>query len=167
MDFKLTKRGSIKFDVNRIRFTNREVDVLSCIVGGITSTKPIAFLLGVSLNTVECYIRAISSKMGINSRREILSCIAKKSNYKYLQKRYHELCQNHSLKNEKKAAGYNFIQLEWLLSKAYLAEFSPIKIKWTSLFNNEKAAIFAVGILIGIFIGYVLGEFISRNFNGA
>ena len=53
--------------INNIKFTQREIDIISFIVNG-RSTKKIASYLSISPKTVENYVRNIMLKLECNSR---------------------------------------------------------------------------------------------------
>ena len=64
------------FKINGIYLTAREIDVVACLLGG-RSTKKIASLLSISVKTAENHIRNIMSKLGYNSRDNIIVFLEK------------------------------------------------------------------------------------------
>ncbi|MDR2410133.1 MAG: LuxR C-terminal-related transcriptional regulator [Bacteroidales bacterium] len=74
-------------DIRDIRFSSRELDVISCIITGKT-VKIIAILLDVSPYTVNTHIRNICAKIGCSSQREIISFIEHSAGYQDIYKRY-------------------------------------------------------------------------------
>ena len=76
--------------INEINCTERELDVLTCILNGRSSKKAANFL-GISHRTVEVHLRNIRSKLGCYSKEEIIDFIEKskqlhliKNHYSYL-----------------------------------------------------------------------------------
>jgi DNA-binding NarL/FixJ family response regulator len=53
--------------------TDREMDVLRCLVDGITSNRKLADELGVSENTVKFHIRNILDKLHLNNRAQAVA----------------------------------------------------------------------------------------------
>jgi DNA-binding CsgD family transcriptional regulator/tetratricopeptide (TPR) repeat protein len=72
--------------INGLKFTPREVDVVSLILGG-RSTKSIATLLSISPNTAENHIQNVMKKIEGNSRENIINFFEKSSYLSLL--RYH------------------------------------------------------------------------------
>lgn len=75
-------------DINNIKLTHREIDVLACIANGRISTKTIASFLSIEPKTVEVYIRSIRVKLGCNSRESIVQYIEKAKKYLATRKHY-------------------------------------------------------------------------------
>ena len=63
-----------KHYINKIKFTNREIEVIVCLVNG-RSVKKIALLLSISCKTVEVHIRNIMLKLECNSREKIIDFV--------------------------------------------------------------------------------------------
>ncbi len=53
--------------------TDREMDVLQCLVEGVTSNRKLAERLGVSENTVKFHIRNILDKLHLNNRAQAVA----------------------------------------------------------------------------------------------
>jgi DNA-binding NarL/FixJ family response regulator len=53
--------------------TERELDVLRCLVDGVTSNRKLAERLGVSENTVKFHVRNILDKLHLNNRAQAVS----------------------------------------------------------------------------------------------
>ncbi len=53
--------------------TDRELDVLRCLVDGVTSNRKLAERLGVSENTVKFHVRNILDKLHLNNRAQAVS----------------------------------------------------------------------------------------------
>ncbi len=73
--------------INNIPFTNREIDVVACLLGG-RSTKKIALFLLISPKTVENHIHNIMLKLGCNSREHIIDHLEKSENFSILKEHY-------------------------------------------------------------------------------
>ena len=63
-------RSQLK-EVGGVSFTNREIDVLSCLLGN-RKDKKIASLLSLSPKTVGAHIYNVIKKLGYNSREQII-----------------------------------------------------------------------------------------------
>lgn len=74
--------------IKNVIYTPREVDVMSCIVMGISDTKTIALILEFSTSTVEKHIHSIIRKMSVNSRKMIVIILQNDKSYKFLKKHY-------------------------------------------------------------------------------
>ena len=74
--------------IKNVIYTPREVDVMSCIVMGISDTKTIALILELSTSTVEKHIHSIIRKMSVNSRKMIVIILQNDKSYKFLKKHY-------------------------------------------------------------------------------
>ncbi len=53
--------------------TERELDVLRCLVDGVTSNRKLAQHLGVSENTVKFHVRNILDKLHVNNRAQVVA----------------------------------------------------------------------------------------------
>ncbi len=58
-------------NINGIKFTKREVDIISCILSG-KGVKAIAKLLNLSPRTVETHINNVKIKIGVSSKEHII-----------------------------------------------------------------------------------------------
>ncbi len=84
MTIKQQYSNDVKKDINfaslkvikNIRFTDREIDVIACLIGG-RSYKKIASILSISPKTVEYHVRNIMLRIGYNSRESIIDFIEK------------------------------------------------------------------------------------------
>jgi DNA-binding CsgD family transcriptional regulator len=79
--------------INAINFTNREIDVIACILGG-RSPKKIASFLAIATRTVEIHIRNIMLKIGCNSRESIIDFIERTNKLEEFKKHYFALLIN-------------------------------------------------------------------------
>lgn len=82
-------------NVKGIIFTNREIDVIACIICGKT-TKIIAHLLSIydknlSVRSVETHIYNIRRKIGAASKGSIIEFIEKSGKYELFHKRYFDI----------------------------------------------------------------------------
>jgi tetratricopeptide (TPR) repeat protein/DNA-binding CsgD family transcriptional regulator/GTPase SAR1 family protein len=73
--------------INGIKFTPREVDILSCLLGGRTAKKIASFLL-LSPKTIENYIHNIMVKLECNSRESIVNFLEKSDKVSLLRQHY-------------------------------------------------------------------------------
>ncbi len=74
-------------EVSGISFTNREIDVLSCLLGN-RKDKKIASLLSLSPKTVGAHIYNMMKKLGYNSREQIIDFAEKSGKLPYFSKYY-------------------------------------------------------------------------------
>jgi DNA-binding CsgD family transcriptional regulator len=74
-------------DIKNIKFSSRELDVISCIITG-KAVKIIAVLLDVSPYTVNTHIRNICAKIGCSSQGEIVSFIESSADYQHIYQHY-------------------------------------------------------------------------------
>lgn len=77
--------------VNGIQFTQREIDLISCITNGRTSKKIIAETLNISPRTVESHTRNITKKIHIHSWEEIRKFSEKNNIISFLREYYDAL----------------------------------------------------------------------------
>lgn len=109
------------------KFTNREIDVMSCIISSRSSSIP--SFLSISQRTLEVHIRNITTKIGCNSREAIIDFIESSSSLLKVKAHYRRLAVNKqfekclakiaatvNLREEKK---YYFVNLEKFTSKIY------------------------------------------------
>lgn len=81
-------------EINNIKFTFREIDIMSCVLKN-RGEKKIASLLFISPRTVGSHIHNIMLKLGINSRENIIDFIEKSGKILVLKKYYlHLLVQS-------------------------------------------------------------------------
>jgi tetratricopeptide (TPR) repeat protein/DNA-binding CsgD family transcriptional regulator len=73
--------------IGGVRFTEREIDVIACLVNG-KSTKMVASLLLISPKTVESNIYNIMAKLGLNSRKYIIELIENSGIFLLIRKHY-------------------------------------------------------------------------------
>ncbi len=73
--------------VNDIALTDREVDVIACLIHG-RSIKKIACLLSISPKTVEVHIRNLMLKIECNSREKIIDFIESSENHLMIREHY-------------------------------------------------------------------------------
>jgi len=108
-------------EINGFTFTPREIDVIACILHN-RGEKKIAFILGISPNTVNTHVYNIMNKLGYNSRESIIDFIEISKKLIYIKK-------------------YYFYLLESRLFKKYMQKIgSIINVKgvvWTILYNDE------------------------------
>lgn len=76
-----------KLVIKNVVYTPREVDVMSCIVMGVSDTKTITLILNLSNSTVENYIYNILKKFQIKSRQRLSKVMTRRFK-KILIKRY-------------------------------------------------------------------------------
>ncbi|MDR3157094.1 MAG: LuxR C-terminal-related transcriptional regulator, partial [Lactobacillales bacterium] len=76
--------------ISGIVFTNRELEIISCISNGL-SVKDTGILLNISHNTVSTHIRNIMQKTGSSSQREILKFLELSDQYMMIHNRYIDL----------------------------------------------------------------------------
>ncbi len=74
-------------EVGGVSFTNREIDVLSCLLGN-RKDKKIASLLSLSPKTVGAHIYNVIKKLGYNSREQIIDFAEKSGKLPYFSKYY-------------------------------------------------------------------------------
>ena len=74
-------------EVKNIEFTSREIDILSCILGG-RSSKKIAPLLSISPKTVEAHTRNIMLKTGCRSQSDLIGFIETSDKFLVIRTHY-------------------------------------------------------------------------------
>lgn len=79
--------------INNVKFSLREVDIVSCIING-RSPKFIAHLLDISPKTVEAHIRNIKIKVNCSSKEQMVSFIEKSNKYQLISQHYRDLIVN-------------------------------------------------------------------------
>lgn len=73
--------------LNKVNITNRELDIVACLLHG-RSTKKIASLLFISPKTVENHIRNIMLKINCNSRDSVIDFLEKSQYFPILKDHY-------------------------------------------------------------------------------
>lgn len=73
--------------INNINFTNREIDIIACLLND-RSTKKIASFLLISNRTVENHISNIMTKLKCNSRENIIDFLEKSEQLPLLKNHY-------------------------------------------------------------------------------
>ena len=76
-------------------FTNREIDVISCILNGRKAGK-IAFLLSIDKSTIQTHVRNIMLKLSCNTQESIIDFIEASDKLPFLR-RYYSLLQGKAL----------------------------------------------------------------------
>jgi tetratricopeptide (TPR) repeat protein len=66
--------------IHGVNFTQREVDIISCLLSGRASKKTASFL-NISPRTVETHVRNITKKLDCNSREDIIDFIENSDEY--------------------------------------------------------------------------------------
>lgn len=95
--------------ISGINFTNREIDVAACVLSG-RSSKKIASVLSISVNTVNTHIQKIASKIGCSTRDHIIEFFEKSDKFIYIKKHYEQLLSIIKFKNELKAINSSIIK---------------------------------------------------------
>ena len=73
--------------IDEIKLSQREIDVIACILQG-RSAKKIAALLSISPKTVEVHVRNITQKIGCGSREGIIDFIERSQHYLTIKQYY-------------------------------------------------------------------------------
>lgn len=73
--------------INQITFTNREIDVISCVLNS-RGVKKIADILSISPRTVETHLQNIYKKIGGNSQENIIDFVEKSEQLKPIKEHY-------------------------------------------------------------------------------
>jgi len=79
--------------INDIKFTLKEIDVISALING-KSIKSIAALLNLSPKTVETHLRNIKQKLNCSSKETVIDFIEKSDKYLLFNKHYTNLLIN-------------------------------------------------------------------------
>lgn len=79
--------------INSIAFTERELDVVACIVRGRVSKK-IAAILSITHKTIETHVSNIMVKIGCHSREQVIDFFESPISYSMLQSRYNLLLED-------------------------------------------------------------------------
>ena len=104
-----TKETNIPFNINdealttlnSVRFTYREIDIITLIFHARRSNK-IAWLLSISTRTVETHMANIMRKMDINSRERIIDFVEKSGQTSWIKKHYQNLLNEIAFKKKLK-----------------------------------------------------------------
>ena len=75
------------YEINGIKFTVREIDIISCIVHN-RGNKKIAGLLSIAYRTVDAHIYNITSKINKNSKDDIIDFTEKSGKIPYIRQYY-------------------------------------------------------------------------------
>lgn len=93
--------------IQNVNFTQREVDVIACLLNG-RSSKKISSFLNISPRTADSHIRNISHKLECYSRESIIDFIEKSEEYPVVKNYYSNLVINAAFeKNLKEISGAN------------------------------------------------------------
>ncbi len=76
--------------IGGVEFTQREVDVIACILSG-KSAKKIALLLSISPKTVENHIRNITLKLGCRTQSDIIDFVERSNKFMSVKRHYSNL----------------------------------------------------------------------------
>ncbi len=87
--------------INNISFSEREIDLIACLLSN-KSSKKIAAYLPISDKTVTAHLRNIMLKLGVNSREEIIKLIEKSDKFELVKKHYSHLLIRIAFENELK-----------------------------------------------------------------
>lgn len=85
--------------INGIKFTPREIDIISCLISG-RAPKVIASFLSISPRTIETHIRNIMLKLECNSREGIINFIEKTDKVSVIKERYLGLLSEFTFKQK-------------------------------------------------------------------
>lgn len=80
--------------INNIKFTTREIDVVSCLMNG-RSSKFISQILSISPKTVEAHIRNIKLKIECSSKEQLLDFFEKSNKKPFISSRYNFIVVEH------------------------------------------------------------------------
>ncbi|MBA3814298.1 MAG: tetratricopeptide repeat protein [Alphaproteobacteria bacterium] len=83
--------------IRDITFTRREVDVMSCLLGGRKTSK-IAYLLSINSRTVETYIQNITLKLECNTREGVIDFLELSDHMLFLRRHYLHLQIEHAFR---------------------------------------------------------------------
>ncbi|MBS0186114.1 MAG: hypothetical protein JSS34_07235 [Proteobacteria bacterium] len=96
--------------INEIKFTRREIDIVSCVMSG-KSVKKIASFLSISTRTVEAHTYNILTKLNFTSREDIIYFIEKSGKFIFVQQYYLNLLAQEAFKEGLKKIS-NFLKQE-------------------------------------------------------
>lgn len=117
--------------IEEIKFTNREIDIISCISQGRV-TKKIAIILAISYKTVGTHISKIMLKIGCCSQEKIIDFIEQSDKYNILRQHYINLLINSSFRQE-------LININSMIGKVdttYLVIGHECQSKYKHIFNE-------------------------------
>ncbi len=133
-------------EISGIKITNREVDIISCIIHN-RGTKKIASILSISHKTVASHIANITNKLGFNTKEAIIDIVERSGKLNHFRKHYFNLVINNlfrlklkklSLLN-KKGETVSILNLDASINKILLTqlkyELSLVNIK---VIENDK-----------------------------
>jgi tetratricopeptide (TPR) repeat protein/DNA-binding CsgD family transcriptional regulator len=91
-EFNFSQNIAIKYliSIKDVKFTRREVDIISCLLNG-RSTKTIASFLEVTPRTIETHIRNIMLKLACHSPENIIGFVERSDQYSAIKKHYENL----------------------------------------------------------------------------
>jgi len=114
-------------EINGIKFSQREIDVIACLLNG-RSTKKTASLLGLSPKTIETHMRNIMLKLDCNSRGSILDFIEKSNKYSFIKTYYTNILISYTFEEKLKT-----------ISKKIKPPFpSCLIVYWKGMLNDEN-----------------------------
>ncbi|MBW8308740.1 MAG: tetratricopeptide repeat protein [Candidatus Paracaedibacteraceae bacterium] len=87
------------YTINGIKFSQREIDIMACLLNGRTP-KGIASFLSISPRTIETHIRSIMLKSDCHSREGIINFIEKTPQASLLRKHYFNLVSDVTFKQK-------------------------------------------------------------------
>lgn len=90
MGYSYTKNELYKsylYEINGIKFTSREIDIISCVVHN-RGNKKIAALLSIAHRTVDTHVYNVISKINKSSREDIIDFVEKSGKIPYIKKYY-------------------------------------------------------------------------------
>lgn len=111
---------SIIRNLNNIKFTNRELDIISLLLAG-KSVAHIAIFFAISPKTVEIHLRNIMGKLGCNSKESLLDCIDNSNKSYLIQEHYKTLLLNEAFEQQLK----NIPPCTAKLDNSFLIIFDP------------------------------------------
>ncbi|MGV2433250.1 MAG UNVERIFIED_CONTAM: helix-turn-helix transcriptional regulator [Rickettsiaceae bacterium] len=82
--------------IHNVEFTNREIDIISCILNGRTSYKEIAILLSISPRTVEANKSNINRKIHLAENYNIRDFLERSDKYFLIKTHYINLINKHA-----------------------------------------------------------------------
>ncbi|MDF2966089.1 MAG: hypothetical protein K0Q51_1477 [Rickettsiaceae bacterium] len=85
--------------INGVKFTAREIDIISCIFHN-RGEKKIASLLAISPRTVSTHVHNIMLKIGHSSREHLIDFIEKSNKLTLVKKHYSHLLLSHTFNNK-------------------------------------------------------------------
>lgn len=136
-----TSYESLK-NINGIKFTYREIDIISCLISGKSSDKSIAAFLAIEPKTVEVHTRNIRLKINAFSRENIVCFIEEEEKFTAMRQHYIILWMQHDfeniLKNILSLFGKEHGSLLILYEKKYERFIEQLKIAFEYIGVNVK-----------------------------